>query len=73
MRRGKAVNRWHVQPLQTLEAELAPGRCPDKRCGEDFVMAVPHPDDPEQVPNRCPTCLTTVEPYPKASDSGEQG
>jgi hypothetical protein len=61
LREKSAREAWKVEPVQTIRAG-GPYRCPDDRCGEDVVLAVPHPDDPEQIPNRCPTCLTTVAP-----------
>lgn len=40
--------------------------CPDERCGERYVTPVPHPSDPTQTANRCPTCLGTVLEVPDA-------
>lgn len=53
---------WQVLPSQTITfAAGGHWRCPDGRCGEDMLgVLVPHPDDPERTPNRCPTCLTTA-------------
>lgn len=45
-----------VEPVRTIVLRS----CPDERCGERYVTPVPHPDDPTQTPNRCPTCLGTV-------------
>lgn len=53
---------YKAEPMRTARFAVGRYRCPDSRCGEDIVeMAVPHPGDPEQTPNRCPTCLATVE------------
>lgn len=52
---------YKAEPMRTARFALGKYHCPDQRCGQDEVgMAVPHPDDPEQIANRCPTCLATV-------------
>ena len=57
--RARRDRYWKGEPMQTIRAG-GPYRCPDARCGEDIVLAVPHPDDATHTPNRCPTCLETV-------------
>lgn len=47
---------YKAEPMRTIK--IRP--CSDERCGESYVTPVPHPDDPEQIANRCPTCLATV-------------
>jgi hypothetical protein len=53
---------WQVLPMKTITfAAGGKWRCPDERCGEGTLgILVPHPDDHERTPNRCPTCLTTA-------------
>lgn len=61
VRPDQAREFYKREPSRTARFALGEFRCPDERCGEGAVkMAVPHPDDPEQTPNRCPTCFGTV-------------
>lgn len=50
---------WTAEPPKGTPFRY-PVRCPDPRCGEDIVIAIPHPGDETQTPNRCPTCMATV-------------